>query len=91
LPEEVGSPKDLTLHFKGLPQGSARVSIVDDEHGSPLPAYKELGAPQSPTPAQIAQLRKAAALPDAQPRAINHETLTITLQPRALALVEITK
>jgi xylan 1,4-beta-xylosidase len=92
LPEEVGSPKDLTLHFKGLPQArSARVSIVDDEHGSPLPAYKELGAPQSPTPAQIAQLRKAAALPDAQPRAINHETLTITLQPRALALVEITK
>ena len=92
LPDEVGSPKDLTLHFKGLPQArSARVSIVDDEHGSPLPACKQLGAPQSPTPAQIAQLRKAAALPDAQSRAINHETLTITLQPHALALVEITK
>jgi len=64
---------------------------VDDEHGSPLPVYKQLGAPQSPTPAQIAQLRKAAALPDAQSRTINHETLTITLQPRALALVEITQ
>ncbi len=92
LPEEAGSPKALTLHFSGLPQArSARVSIVDDEHGSPLPAYKQMGAPQSPTPAQIAQLRKSAALPDAQPRAIDHGTLTLTLQPHALALVEIIK
>ncbi len=91
LPEEAGSTKTLTLHFRGLPQArSARVSIVDDEHGSPLPVYKQLGAPQSPTPAQIAQLRKAAALPAAQPRAIDDGTLTLRLQPRALALVEIT-
>ena len=92
LPEEAGSPKTLILHFSGLPQArSARVSIVDDEHGSPLPTYKQMGAPQSPTPAQIAQLRKAAALPDAQPRALDHGTLTLTLQPHALALVEIMK
>ena len=92
LPEEAGSTKTLTLHFKGLPQArSARVSIVDDEHGSPLPAYKQMGAPQSPTPAQIVQLRKSAALPEAQPLAIDHGTLTLTLQPRALALVEIIK
>jgi xylan 1,4-beta-xylosidase len=92
LPEEAGSTKTLTLHFNGLPQArSARVSIVDDEHGSPLPVYKQLGAPQSPTPAQIAQLRKAAALPAAQPRAIDDGTLTLRLQPRALALVEITQ
>ena len=92
LPEEAGSTKTLTLHFNGLPQArSARVSIVDDEHGSPLPVYKQLGAPQSPTPAQIAQLRKAVALPAAQPRAIDDGTLTLRLQPRALALVEITQ
>src|SRR6266849_419495 len=92
LPEEAGSPKTLILLFSGLPQArSARVSIVDDEHGSPLPTYKQMGAPQSPTPAQIAQLRKAAALPDAQPRALDHGTLTLTLQPHALALVEIMK
>jgi xylan 1,4-beta-xylosidase len=92
LPEEPGSPRNLTLHFKGLPQAlSARVSIVDDEHGSPLPGYKQLGAPQSLTLAQIAQLRKAAALPAAQPCAVDRGTLTLTLQPHALALVEITK
>jgi len=92
LPEEAGSPKTLTLHFKGLLQGrSARVSILDDEHGSPLPVYKEMGAPQFPTPAQIAQLQKAAALPGAQQRAIANGLLAITLPPHALALIEITK
>ena len=92
LPEEAGSPKTLTLRFKGLPQASsARVSMVDDEHGSPLLVYKQLGAPQSPTPAQIPQLRKAAALPATESKAIEHETLTLTLPPRALALIEIAK
>src|SRR5467141_3230296 len=61
LPEEAGSPKTVTLRFKGLPQSrSARTTIVDKEHGSPLPAYEKLGRPASPTPSQIDALRKAA-------------------------------
>jgi xylan 1,4-beta-xylosidase len=92
LPEDLGSPRTLTIHFKGLSSSnSARLSIVDDTHGSPLPLYKELGAPQSPSPAQIAQLRKAAALPDAQSVAIKDGSLRVTLQPHALALLEIAK
>ena len=92
LPEEAGSPKTVILHFNGLPQmRSARVSMVHDEHGSPLTVYKQLGAPQSPTPAQIAQLRKAAALPVAQPHVIDYGTLTITLPAHALALIEVAK
>ena len=92
LPEETGSPKTVTLHFRGLSKAtSARVSIVDKEHGSPLPLYQQLGAPPSPTPAQIAQLRKAAALPGPQTHPITNKSLTITLQPHALALIEIAK
>jgi xylan 1,4-beta-xylosidase len=92
LPEEAGSPKTVTLHFKGLPQArSARITIVDKEHGSPLPTYDKLGRPQSPTLAQIAELRKAAALPVAQQQAITNGSLTLKLQPHALALVELTK
>jgi xylan 1,4-beta-xylosidase len=90
LPEETGSPKTVTLHFKGLSKTtSASVSIVDKEHGSPLALYQQLGAPPSPTPAQIAQLRKAAALPAPHTHPIANGSLTITLQPHALALVEI--
>jgi xylan 1,4-beta-xylosidase len=92
LPEETGSPKTITLHFKGSSTAtSARVSIVDKEHGSPLPLYLQLGSPSSPTLAQIAQLRKAAALPAPHTHPVTDGSLTITLQPHALALIEVPK
>ncbi|HEX9223957.1 MAG TPA: glycosyl hydrolase [Candidatus Acidoferrales bacterium] len=90
LPEEAGSPKTVTLHFKGRSgQPSARVTIVDQEHGSPLPAWNKMGRPAYPTIAQIEELRKAGALPAAQSQAISKGSLTLTLQPQALALIEI--
>ena len=92
LPEETGSPKTVTLHFKGLSKAtSALVSIVDKEHGSPLPLYQKIGAPPSPTLAQIAQLRKAAVLPAPKTHPITNGSLTIKLEPHALALIEIPK
>jgi xylan 1,4-beta-xylosidase len=92
LPEETGSPKTLTLRFKSPARGrSARVTVVDKDHGSPLPAYEKMGRPLSPTVTQIAELRKAAALPPAELRALKDGSLTLTLQPHALALIELPK
>jgi xylan 1,4-beta-xylosidase len=92
LPEEVGSPKTITLHFAGMKTaGKARVTIVDKEHGSPLPAYEKMGSPQFPSRAQIESLQKAAALPAAQEQPIKNGELRLTLRPHALALIEIEK
>jgi xylan 1,4-beta-xylosidase len=92
LPEEAGSPRTVTLHFKAPPHArSAHVTIVDDTHGSPLPTVLKLGQPPSPTPSQIEELRKAAALPAPQSLAIIKGSLTVTLQPHALALIEVEK
>ncbi len=91
LPEEAGSPKTLTLTFKGAAAKSALVTIVDKEHGSPLPAYEKMQRPASPTLEQIEVLRKAAALPASQPHALKNGSLTLTLQPHALALIELSK
>ena len=92
LPEEVGSPKTVTLHFKGLSAApSARITIVDKERGSPLPAWEKMGRAAFPTLAQIEALRKAAALPAAQTQSLKSGSLTLTLQPQALALIELTK
>jgi xylan 1,4-beta-xylosidase len=90
-PEEQPSGADVVrLEFKALPgQHSARVTIVDDEHGSPLPAYKKMGSPQFLTQAQITQLRAAAELPAAQSMPIKDGALKLTLHGHALALVEI--
>ncbi len=92
LPEEAGSPKTITLHFKGLPASqTARITIVDKEHGSPLPAWEKMGRPAFPTSAQIETLRKSAALPAAQSRPLKSGSLTLTLQPQSLALIELGK
>ena len=92
LPEEAGTAKTIMLHFAGMKTaGKARVTIVDKEHGSPLPAYEKMGSPQFPTRAQIENLRNAAALPAAQEHTIKNGELELTLQPHALALIEIEK
>jgi xylan 1,4-beta-xylosidase len=92
LPEEAGSPKTLTLRFRGAaPPKSVRVTIVDKEHGSPLPAWEKMGSPVSPTEPQIAELRKAAALPATKTMALTNGSLSLTLQPHALALIETGK
>ena len=89
LPEETGSPKSFTLHFKGVSgTASARITVVDPDHGSPLPAWEKMGGPAFPTLSQIETLRKAGALPAAQPIALNNGALTLTLPPHALALIE---
>jgi xylan 1,4-beta-xylosidase len=92
LPEEAGSPKTVTLHFRSLSSApSARITIVDKDHGSPLPAWEKMGRPAFPTLVQIRQLREAAALPAAQTQTLQNGSLTLTLQPQALALIELTK
>ena len=90
LPEEVGAPKTVTLHFKGIGAAhSAKVTILDKDHGSPLPAWEKMGRPASPTSVQIESLRKAAAMPGAHSQVLTDGSLTLTLEPHALALIEI--
>jgi xylan 1,4-beta-xylosidase len=90
LPEETGLPKTVTLHVKGLNAAkSARITMVDKDHGSALPAWEKMGRPAFPTPAQIEALRKAGALPAPQSRTLTSGSLSLTLQPHALALIEI--
>jgi xylan 1,4-beta-xylosidase len=78
------------LRFKGLVgKRSAKVTIIDDQHGSPLPAWEKMGSPRFPTQAQIKELRAAAALPAAVTMPISGDALKLQLHGHALALVEI--
>ncbi|HWZ99726.1 MAG TPA: glycosyl hydrolase family 39 [Candidatus Dormibacteraeota bacterium] len=90
LPEEKGSPKKVTLHFpKSLSGKSARVTVVDADHGSPLAAFEKMGRPPFPGREQIEALRKAGAMPTSKTIAISNGSLSLTLEPQALALIEI--
>ena len=63
LPEEAGSPKSMTFHFKGVQAATAKVTIVDKDHGSPLPHLEKARPPSLPYGRPNRALRKAAALP----------------------------
>jgi xylan 1,4-beta-xylosidase len=91
-PNETGSTRTFQIQLKGAPHTKyARVYLVDDEHGSPLKEWKAMGSPLVPSAAQQAKLRRHPAETFAAGVEIigkNPTTLTLTLKPSALAVIE---
>lgn len=58
------SPSSVTLHVTGLSVGAVllRHYRIDDRHSNAFSVWKEMGAPQSPTRAQYAELEAAGQL-----------------------------
>ena len=90
MPEERGTARKFTLPFTDAHgAGHAKVWVIDAMHGSPLRAYEAMGSPAFPTTKQFEALKKAAQLPLATTEILRGNSLTFTLQPQALALVEL--
>jgi xylan 1,4-beta-xylosidase len=90
LPEENGQPKKVTIVLRGL-AGRHRIALyrLDETHGSLTAAYDNLGKPQYPTQAQIAQLRRASEIPPPESILLENGKITISLPSQGLALLEI--
>ncbi len=88
-----GVAKTVTLSLRGLAGAAeARLQVVDRSHGNSLAAWVAMGKPDFPSREQQEQLRKAARL--GEPRLLvlaagEPRSLTLTLEPQGLALVEI--
>jgi xylan 1,4-beta-xylosidase len=80
---------DITL--RGARAGQAvRVSYVDQARGSPLPKWRELGSPQYPTPAQLAEIRSASETAAPEMHALGPAgSLSLELPPEGVALLEL--
>lgn len=87
----AGSPRTLAVQFRGARPGqAARVRFVDQERGSPLPAWRKMGSPQYPRPDQIAELRRAADIaPPTVMRLGRQGDLTLPLPAEGVALIEL--
>ena len=88
-PGAEGSPRTLSLNFKGISAKRAAISRVDREHGDVHGAYERMGSPRYPTQAQIRDLRRAAELPPAEIRRLKNDELLLTLPAHGLAVVEV--
>ncbi len=89
-PDKRGSPIHLRLVFNHVPANAhAAISLVDDNHGNALAAYRALGSPEYPTTEQVRQMNTATALPPPDRLHLDGAHLDLDLQVNALALIEI--
>ena len=89
-PGEAGHRKAITINLKDSKSNRRlRVYRVDSAHGSLLSAYEAMGRPVSPTPKQVAELRRAAELPTPEEAPLSGGKVTVALPPQGLALLEI--
>jgi xylan 1,4-beta-xylosidase len=61
---DLDSSASLTIDVEGLPDGPVRLSEfrMDADHGNAFGAWKAMGSPQDPSPAQVAELEEAGML-----------------------------
>ena len=98
--DDVPTPTiPVTLHINGLPANLRHVHLqhlrIDDTHSNAYTAWKSMGSPQQPTPAQIATLKQAGQLQSLTPpttAAIKDSSLTLpfTLPHQATSLILLT-
>jgi xylan 1,4-beta-xylosidase len=88
-PDQPGSAKTVTLHFKNTKSQRATISRLDRDHGDVRPAYEKMFSPPYPTRAQVQELRRAAEPPDPETRKLKNGELTLALPAHGLALIEL--
>jgi xylan 1,4-beta-xylosidase len=79
-----GPPAEIDLTLDGLPAGTMTVTHerVDADHGNSYEAWKRMGSPDPPTPAQYRELERAGRLAAVEPP----RPLRVTAGPAALHL-----
>jgi xylan 1,4-beta-xylosidase len=89
-----GPDAAIELILNGLPNGRASLTHyrIDGEHNNSFEAWKRLGSPQPPSPAQYAQLERAGQLamlgaPQPVPVQDGKTTLKLTLPRQAVSLL----
>jgi xylan 1,4-beta-xylosidase len=98
--EDLPGPEaDVSLALDHLPIKDGQVTLeqfqVDAEHSNPVAAWRKMGEPQSPTPAQLAELQHTGQLAQAEtPPTLNVADFSLKYQfalPRqSVALVHVT-
>ncbi len=85
-----GAPLTMRLTFKGVAADAAvTIQRVDATYGNPMTAYRAMGSPRYPTPAQVAALNRASALPEPERSRLRNGVLDLTLPVNGLAVIEI--
>ncbi|MBB3956598.1 beta-xylosidase [Novosphingobium sediminicola] len=84
----TGEDKSFLVKFEGAAGKTAKIQFVDQQRGSPLPAWRAMGSPQYPRADQLAALRKAAEM--AAPITVKLDVQgALTLPAEGVALITL--
>jgi xylan 1,4-beta-xylosidase len=89
--ETKGTAKRVQLQFHGAnPTATVLVNRADETHGNTLAAYRKLGSPRYPTPAQVEQINREGELP---PEAVQLKggKMELEIPPNGLVILELLK
>ncbi|HET9818851.1 MAG TPA: glycosyl hydrolase family 39 [Rhodanobacteraceae bacterium] len=86
----AGATKQFELRIDHL-AGDAVATVwrLDATHGNVIATFDKMGRPAFPSRTQIAQLRAAGKLPDAQRVAVHDGRLALDVPPQGLVVVEV--
>jgi xylan 1,4-beta-xylosidase len=89
-PNESGTPRHLRLEFQKVnAAGTVWIRRVDEQHSNSLAAYRAMGSPKYPTPAQVEQLNRESALAPPEVTTLKGGSLELDLPINGLMLLEI--
>jgi len=91
--DSKGVGRQFRLNFSGLHSGAEMsISQVNEQVGSAMPKWWQMGSPKYPTAQQIDDLRSAAELPKPAVQSLNAGAeFSIELPPNGIALLEISR
>jgi xylan 1,4-beta-xylosidase len=86
-----GESKEFTLQLQGEHEhGRVNISRVDCDNGDFNRAYQKMGSPEYPTMQQIAELKRASALPEPEIAHFDgNGHISISVPPNGIALLEV--
>jgi xylan 1,4-beta-xylosidase len=89
-PNESGTPRHVRLEFQNVnAAGTVWIRRVDEQHSNSLAAYRAMGSPKYPTPAQVEQLNRESALAPPEVTTLKGGALEFDLPINGLMLLEI--
>jgi len=89
-PGSSGAPKEVEFKFAHARVSSVQVTRLDLDHGDLHKAYAAMGSPRYPTKEQIAKLRTAAKLSEAERHAVKNGSFMLTIPAHGLVLIKAT-
>jgi xylan 1,4-beta-xylosidase len=90
--DKEGRERSIEVEIRGVPPDSrVRLSRVDSEHGNTLAAYRSMGSPRYPTPAQVRELNQVAEADSTQSLRLSNGSIRLDVPVNGLFLLEVLK